>query len=295
MNSPSRLPTNDCGFTLIELLVVVTIIVALLTLLTPALDQAIYQAELAVCAGNVKGLVTTANLYTLDFKRYYPNRKQVRPTGDRAPTDFNRGGQDDRAPLEGYFTLNKVFNDPFVEPVDLVNTHAQSWVQGSYAMWFGFGYNAGGPHAGMFKLGDRFEWEGVRYNWLVSDHDLVGAGGGAHASHPDRDGIMQNLVLQDNAGSDAERTAIAQAGFRYTFSRWESLISGSIVVNFVAGAPRPGDRGLLDLNFGAADGSVIRSANVPAVPVPPGDDPVMHVPYHADDAAPDANLQLPRP
>src|SRR5438876_557647 len=40
------------AFTLIELLVVVTIIVVLLALLTPALDRAIYQAELTVCAAN---------------------------------------------------------------------------------------------------------------------------------------------------------------------------------------------------------------------------------------------------
>lgn len=38
------------AFTLIELLVVITIIVVLLALLVPALDKAIYQAQLSVCA-----------------------------------------------------------------------------------------------------------------------------------------------------------------------------------------------------------------------------------------------------
>src|ERR1041385_7046662 len=43
------------AFTLIELLVVVTIIVVLLALLTPALDRAIYRAELLRCGANQKG------------------------------------------------------------------------------------------------------------------------------------------------------------------------------------------------------------------------------------------------
>ena len=46
------------GFTLVELLVVITIIVILLALLAPALDKAIYQAELAVCGTRVRAIAT---------------------------------------------------------------------------------------------------------------------------------------------------------------------------------------------------------------------------------------------
>lgn len=290
------------AFTLIELLVVITIIVMLLALLTPALDNAIYQAELAVDGAQINGVLDAVSLYALDFKRFYPHRKGVRPTGDGAPVDHTpmdfarRASDDDRAVYAAYFDLNTMFNDPFVKPIDIEKAQSGSWIQGSYAMWFGYGYNKDGPHDGMFKMGDRFEWGGRHFDWLVTDHDLVGIGTtrGGHASHPDRNYMMINLVLQDNAGDDAERTAIGAAGFRYTFSRWEAPIPGSLAVNFVMGFPTPADRGLLDLNFGSADGAVIRTNHVPAVRNPTANDPVVHVPYHADDAAPEARLQLPR-
>jgi len=106
--------------------------------------------------------------------------------------------------------------------------------------------------------------------------------------------VQSLLVLQDNAGDDAERTAIAAMGFRFTFSRWEAIIPGSIVANFFLGAPPAGNRGVLDLNFGAADGSVIRTNHVPAVRSPSNSDAVVHVPYHANGANEGARLQLPR-
>ena len=53
-NGTTTMRLAKSAFTLIELLVVVTIIVVLLAMLTPALDKAIYQAELAVCGAHKK-------------------------------------------------------------------------------------------------------------------------------------------------------------------------------------------------------------------------------------------------
>ena len=61
------------AFTLIELLVVITIIVVLLSILVPALDKAIYRAELVRCAGgNLKVMASGVTTYAMENKRYYP-------------------------------------------------------------------------------------------------------------------------------------------------------------------------------------------------------------------------------
>src|SRR5438132_646169 len=62
---------RSSAFTLIELLVVVTIIAVLLALLTPALDRAIYEAELAVCGANNHALGLGVIAYAMDSKRNY--------------------------------------------------------------------------------------------------------------------------------------------------------------------------------------------------------------------------------
>src|ERR1041385_2757440 len=62
------------AFTLIELLVVITIIILLLALLTPALDKAVYQAELVQCGGNLKLIGTAVIGYAFENKKWYPDR-----------------------------------------------------------------------------------------------------------------------------------------------------------------------------------------------------------------------------
>src|SRR5687767_12600186 len=66
------------AFSLVELLVVVTIITVLMALLAPAMDQAIYQAELAVCGANQRTTAGAVTLYAAGNKRSYPYRPGVR-------------------------------------------------------------------------------------------------------------------------------------------------------------------------------------------------------------------------
>ena len=62
---------DNTAFTLIELLVVVTIIVVLLALLTPALDTAIEQANIAVCGSHLKGIGQASVTYALENKKVF--------------------------------------------------------------------------------------------------------------------------------------------------------------------------------------------------------------------------------
>jgi prepilin-type N-terminal cleavage/methylation domain-containing protein len=79
------------AFTLIELLVVVTVIVLLLALLTPALDKAVYQAELTVCATRLRTIATGSVTYAFDYRRAYPHRPGVRDDTAWAPAMIYNG------------------------------------------------------------------------------------------------------------------------------------------------------------------------------------------------------------
>src|ERR1051325_2010409 len=92
---------SNAGFTVVELLVVITIIVVLLSLLAPAMDRAIYQAELAVCESRLKAIGTGSQVYAMDYQRHYPVRSAVQvatqPTGPWRPNELADGlGNDDR-------------------------------------------------------------------------------------------------------------------------------------------------------------------------------------------------------
>ena len=111
------------AFTLIELLVVVTIIVVLLALLTPALDKAIYQAELAVCATHLNGIAVGVTDYSVAFKRWYPYRdfsSGDRPEQPQYLGDTREAG-DHRPALKGYVSL-KSYLDPLTIPVQIEQT-----------------------------------------------------------------------------------------------------------------------------------------------------------------------------
>lgn len=94
--------TRARAFTLVELLVVVTIIVVLLSLLAPAMDTAIYQAELAVCGTSQRATAAGAIAYAMGSARRYPDRAGVRERAAWNPAWIYNGNE----------ALNAAFNRP---------------------------------------------------------------------------------------------------------------------------------------------------------------------------------------
>src|ERR1041385_5328344 len=97
------------AFTLIELLVVITIIVVLLALLTPALDRAVYQAELASCGGRLKALGAGFALYAFNNGRRYYSHDRYDAMRVADPDAY--GGVDLRVPYRGYIDAG-LYADP---------------------------------------------------------------------------------------------------------------------------------------------------------------------------------------
>jgi len=242
------------GFTLVELLVVITIIVVLLALLAPALDQAIYQAELAVCASNLDVIAGGTVTYAMHHKRLYPDRPSRTSNGSNRPGDVYWGQnemKDDRAILKTFLNLNAALNDPLIRPIDIEGSKPDSVLVVPYALYFGWGYDkANFGDKVMRRLGDRWTYTTPgsgrstveAFSVLASDWDgNIGAGQEWNqSSHPDRDGTMENYTIQDEifTGVLVPRP--------FTFTVW-----------------RGARRGLIDTNYAFDDGSVERFNGVP--------------------------------
>jgi prepilin-type N-terminal cleavage/methylation domain-containing protein len=235
------------GFTLIELLVVITIIVLLLALIAPALDKAIYRAELVVCGSNLHGIVLGAQQYAISNARSYPHRRLIdeggtfwqRPDYLQDPTKFI----DDRTAMQEYIDLGLMVC-PLAGKVDLKNTMDDSNVFSTVALRFGFRWKLPAGGRGMLRLGDKFEWRRNYYGVMVHDWEIVGESSNLVIStHPDRDGVMRQSVVQDSG--DADFRYLPGSGddlVRFTFARWQSSTTWK--------------RGAAEYNFAYDDGSV---------------------------------------
>jgi prepilin-type N-terminal cleavage/methylation domain-containing protein len=256
------------AFTLIELLVVITIIVVLLAMLAPALDQAMYQAELAVCAAKQDALAVATVQYTMGHKRFYPYRKLVQEFGRTQTMELYRNPPaSDMAVFRSFLSLNDNLQDPLVQPVDLtiLTSSGQSnlndlqsgtvpqhtWVYSSYAYWAGWRYNTPTGLRGMRKVGDGFEWDGRSFRMIASDHDAISElNNWVQSKHPDADGVMYNQVLQN-------QTSFYINGIvRLTYSTWTVDLANDTGTTW--------RRGLIDMNTAFDDGSVARYSGVPA-------------------------------
>ena len=228
------------AFTLIELLVVVTIIVVLLALLTPALDKAVYQAELVKCGAHQKGVANGVQLYSVDQKRFYPDRPSLRAVSNEAPYLGRIQNADDRPLIMPYFSM-KILLCPLAggNNIDLSieANDPETYVYSSYALFFGWGYP---KLRAMRKLGDRFEWAEDNFSTLVADHDSDRAGT-TQAAHPDEQGLSKLTVAQN---FDPFGAGGIDAG-----------ALGKVTVSWWTGTPR---RRPIERNVAYDDGSVER-------------------------------------
>ena len=236
------------AFTLIELLVVITIIVVLLALLAPALDQAIYQADLALCGSKLHAIATGAIVYTSSNKRFYPDRPARRSNGSNRPIDLYFGLNqlhhlDDRLILRQFLSVNKTLNCPLLsKPIDIEGSNINGFCASTYGLYFGWGYApARDGDKEMRKVGDRWTYldgGSVSFNVLASDWDGIYTNNDQNiATHPDTAGQMAPYHRQDQDGAGWIGTA--------TFSAWAAV-----------------QRPAIDENFAFDDGSVMRITGV---------------------------------
>lgn len=188
----------------------------------PALDQAIYQAELAVCGSKLNSLSVTVLSYVMDSKRVYPQRLGMAIPSPRRPSDMKVGTDDDRTLIRNYVgNINAQMQCPLSGAVDFEITKPDSNIIGNYVRWYGWQYAESKQkvYAPMRKMGDALEWVDAfgshKFRVLAADLDAVN--NWVQAAHPDKDGILFNRVLQDAPLLDD----VPAVGIgNYTFSCW---------------------------------------------------------------------------
>jgi prepilin-type N-terminal cleavage/methylation domain-containing protein len=83
LNALSHRRPDKSLFSLVELLVVISILAILMSLLSPALKNAIYKAEMLQCQNNLKGIGLSLTFYADDYDDYYPSMNNSEDGGNQ--------------------------------------------------------------------------------------------------------------------------------------------------------------------------------------------------------------------
>ena len=246
---------RPAAFTLVELLVVITIIIVLLALLTPALDRAIYSAELATCGANLKAIGLGVTSYATSHRNVYPRHNSTRVTQPAQVCRTTSAGTvtDDRPMLREALGSMKPFVCPLSGKLDLDSTSDGTTFYSGYNLFMGTNYLG---QAGLRRLGQHWtsltnvDSSGLtrvrRFETIAGDRDLIygsNAAGVVQSSHPDRDGVLFNVVVQDSTTGNG----YAPIG-SWTIAWWLNTQSMS--------------RGFTDDNFVQTDGSVLQIRDI---------------------------------
>jgi prepilin-type N-terminal cleavage/methylation domain-containing protein len=252
------------GFTLVELLVVITLIVVLLALLTPALDRAVYQAELVVCSARLHATAVGATTYAGDSARWYPYRDMAQTSewGTARTIAFVDQGYDLRPIIAQYIPISGLL-DPLSPKVDFSPsaTGPHDLVMSPYCLWFSFRYPGG---KAMNRLGDRMHiphWGGAvaaDFRVLASCFDSIWettSSPRAFNGHPDSPAVMLPFWRQKSpytpalASSSGVTVGDPTTTYNITDSRWTVTTTWR--------------RGLTDQNVAFDDVSVTRYDHKP--------------------------------
>jgi prepilin-type N-terminal cleavage/methylation domain-containing protein len=244
------------AFTLVELMVVVTIIIILLAFLAPAMETAIYQAELVRCAANQNGLADVMQFYAMDHRRVYPTNTDRRHTSGKYEPDILGQGSDPTRDLRPILfpkyvgTYDQLLCPLTPGKISLVpqDNDPATKVYANYFLFAGWEYPGLFGGKGMFRIGDRLGFADKVTNEKVESPVMVmdryctsltaapGAPFNVQGSHPSRTTELRPKMRSNQLVDDMD-----PLGDKATYSIW-------------IGGPSP----TVDINAACNDGSVRR-------------------------------------
>jgi prepilin-type N-terminal cleavage/methylation domain-containing protein len=234
------MPIRTRAFTLVELLVVITIIVVLLAMMAPALERAIYQAELAVCAAQQRGVATGAITYASQFARHYPYREAVHDPNisivehRQLTTPANKGqttnadGYDERPLLRTLIDVDAL-QCPLAGDLDLeISDASDTYVYPTINRFFGWRYVGS---KGMLRLGDPWNWGNTASRIMISDYwasvSLFGVWV-PESAHPDvNSGKLRLIKMQDEVPHPLILANLADPDAKHTLAMWNTDDDGA--------------------------------------------------------------------